>query len=271
MNRLLAAGSAIMIATLALAGRAPGQELWNGVRAGMSSAEAVVAAPAAAAGQLSREGDEQILRVGNLRAGGHDAVARLEFSAGRLQRVELRLSDAAGRPAVDPAEIRRQLEAKYGAAAGCDAEGQSCEWRSGDVDIELVAPRPGDGPGVSIIYRPAAAPGAEPSPAEIDPVSLVREFYGDLARGDGDDAARLIVPEKRLRGHLSAGALTAFYSALPGPIHLTTAKSRGGGDVFVRYQFVARGDRLCDGAADVHTVLEGRDLLIGGIRAYSGC
>lgn len=50
-----------------------------------------------------------------------------------------------------------------------------------------------------------------------------------------------------------------------------SAYGRGGGAVFVRYRFAARGGHACDGAADVRTAWVGERRLIQSVHSYSGC
>jgi hypothetical protein len=60
-------------------------------------------------------------------------------------------------------------------------------------------------------YNPAAPP---PQTYAADPgAAVVRQFYQYLAAGDGDDAAKLVVAEKRT-GNFSPQKLTQFYSSV---------------------------------------------------------
>ena len=265
--------SRLATATIVLcaAAAASAQDLWNGAAAGMTPDQVRAAVPAAGAGQLVDRGADQVLRVNNLRAGGRDAVALFDFAAGGLRSVELKLAPQAAQAVVDRETVKSQLSAKYGPPTTCGAQGDRCAWRDGATVITLLGPASTDDAGVAIVYRPSVEGAAAVTAATATPVSVVRAFYGDLTRGDGSAAALLVVPQKRAQGHLSAQALTGFYATLPGPIHLTDARARGDDDVFVRYQFVAGGGRLCDGTADVRTVRAGDQVLIDAIRAYRGC
>lgn len=85
--------------------------------------------------------------------------------------------------------------------------------------------------------------------------NVVRRFYQALALGDGDQASRLLVPEKR-KGALAPEAISAYYSRLLEPLALTSLQSRGSDDFLVRYRF--RSDKLrCDGSAVVTTITRG--------------
>ncbi len=265
-----AATLAALIA-LAFSVAAHAQDLWNGASAGMTLEQVRGTIPVAGQGQLIDRGGDQVLRVTNLRAGGHDAVAMFDFASGGLRSVELRLSPGPGESSLEPDTVRSQLISKYGPPAACGADDDRCDWQSRSTDITLLGPRSTQGGSVTIVYRPSEQYAEGAQEPRVTPVSVVRAFYADLTRGDGADAARLVIPVKRERGHLSAAALTGFYSTLPGPIHLTAAWPRSDDDVFVRYQFIAGGGRLCDGSADVRTTRAGDQVLIDAIRAYGGC
>jgi hypothetical protein len=265
--------ASLAAATIALGSvvGAGAQSLWNGAAAGMTPAQVRDAVPAAGGGQLIDRGADQVLRVNNLRAGGHDAFALFDFDSAGLRSVELRLAPEAPQTAVDPQEVQSQLTGKYGPPAACDDQGDHCEWRDGATRITLLGPRSSDDAGVAIVYRPAAEGESAGAQEAATPLTVVRAFYADLTRGDGAAAAALVVPQKRGQGHLSAQALTSFYGALPGPIHLTDASPRSDDDVLVHYQFVAGRGRLCDGSADVRTTRAGDQVLIDAIRAWRGC
>jgi hypothetical protein len=99
-------------------------------------------------------------------------------------------------------------------------------------------------------------------------MAAVQEFYLALAGGNGEEAARLVVPEKRASGPLSARAITAFYGDLDEMLALLEVKRSGTGEFQVRYAYVGRGDHRYDGAAVVRT--NGRNL-IGAIKPLNGC
>lgn len=260
------------LAAMALCGAASAApELWNGAQAGMTPAEVQIAFPKAASGKRTVEGDEMILRVSSLRAGGHDATAYFDFTGERLRTVELSLGPNRSGGNVDAEDVKAQLTAKYGPPTDCDEARETCDWRGGEVDVAMIATGAAAGRNVEVIYgllAPAqtSAPAGAPSPVE-----LVRAFYGHLATGDGEEASRLVIPAKRAAGPFSAEAMTRFYGALAEPIRLTSAYGRGGGAVFVRYRFTARGGRACEGAADVRTAFVGERRLIEAIHSYSGC
>ncbi|MBA3811857.1 MAG: hypothetical protein H0X27_09515, partial [Caulobacteraceae bacterium] len=102
-------------------------------------------------------------------------------------------------------------------------------------------------------------------------IAAVGAFYAALGAGDGDRAAALVDPEKRVAGPLSAGEMTRFYSSLRQPLRLTQIYPLDESTVFVRYRFVTRGTRHCLGAANVMTTQRGGRTLVRGIRAFNGC
>ncbi|HZL00366.1 MAG TPA: hypothetical protein VFC47_10740 [Caulobacteraceae bacterium] len=260
----------VLAASLWNVSSATAQELWNGARLGMTPAEVEATFPQAAHGQWMVSGDDTRLRVGALRAGGHDATAFFEFRGERLSAVELELAPGAGGGPIDTAGITRQMSAKYGPPTDCDQGEGKCEWRAGEVDMTLIHTRdPAER--VEILYDVFGALRAPAAGRAMTPLAVVQAFYGALAAGDGERASRLVVPGKRLGGPLSAEALTGFYSTLAEPIRLTAAWPHSGGSVAVRYLFTAAGGRFCDGAADVRTVWADDQLLIEAIHAYSGC
>jgi len=248
---------------------AEAQELWNGANLGMTPAQLQTVLPQAAQGQQTLRGADTVLRVPNLRAGGHDATAFFAFSTNGLEGVELYIHPDPAGAKIEIRDIEAQLTSKYGKPLGCDLGEGKCDWRSGLTNISLIDARTTGGEGVEILYRPSTAP-SESAPTR-PAVSVVRAFYDALTNGDGDQASRLVVPEKRAQGPLSAEALTNFYASLPGPIRLTAAYQANDRAVVVRYQFVASGGHLCDGGADVTTTRVGDQFLIESIHSHNGC
>ena len=72
---------AAAVATLSVPVHGFAQELWNGARLGMTPADVRKAFPKAAQGQSLVDGDDVILRVPDLRAGGHDATGGTQVDA----------------------------------------------------------------------------------------------------------------------------------------------------------------------------------------------
>ena len=102
-------------------------------------------------------------------------------------------------------------------------------------------------------------------------MAAVQAFYLALAEGNGEEAARLVMPEKRASGSLSAPSITGFYRHLDEMLALMEVKRSGADQFKVRYTFVSHGDRRCDGAAIVRTVAVKGENLISSIRALNGC
>jgi hypothetical protein len=144
-------------------------------------------------------------------------------------------------------------------------------------------PRPADLPEGDLAAQLASqvAPPASPSSPQVGPslqppdvdqsMATVRAFYEALSDDDGTRAASLVEPTKRGAGPLSAQHITRFYSSLRQPLKLTSIYPLDPSTIFVRYQFVTADGRTCTGAANVATTRRNDQVLIGGIRAYSGC
>lgn len=116
----------------------------------------------------------------------------------------------------------------------------------------------------------ATPPQAEPLQDGADARTTVEAFYAALAMGNGEDASRLVVPEKRERGPFSPGEITRFYGSLTEPLRPLAVSPVGEGRYRVRYTFVA-GSARCNGDALVTTRRVDGMNLIAGIRALNGC
>jgi hypothetical protein len=97
----------------------------------------------------------------------------------------------------------------------------------------------------------------------------VRAFYRALAGGDGQDAEKLIVPERR-SGPFSGAQMTRFYGSLVEPLELLTLQAVNSESYIVRYKFRSNA-RPCNGRAVVKTVNRSGSILIESIRALDGC
>ena len=102
-------------------------------------------------------------------------------------------------------------------------------------------------------------------------MTTVQAFYLALAAGNGDEAVRFIVPEKRDRGPFSRHAITRFYGGLAEPLTLQAVTPVGPGTFRVRYTFVVRPSRQCNGEALVQTARMRNENLIQSIKALNGC
>ena len=96
-------------------------------------------------------------------------------------------------------------------------------------------------------------------------------FYRALERGDGHEAAMLVVPEKRQSGPLSEEALTAFYSNLAIPLHLIDASPTNTGSIIVKYKYTHRGWKFCNGLSTVYMYEDIGNTLINEIHSESKC
>jgi hypothetical protein len=102
-------------------------------------------------------------------------------------------------------------------------------------------------------------------------MTTVQAFYAALSAGNGEEAAKFVIPKKRSSGPLSATAISKFYGNLPGPLtHVDVVATRSG-EYRVRYRYVASGPRRCDGESIVRTTQVSGSNLIESIKAVSGC
>lgn len=102
-------------------------------------------------------------------------------------------------------------------------------------------------------------------------MTTVQAFYLALAAGSGDEAAKFVIPQKRAVGPLSANAITSFYDNLDEPLSLIDVVRVHSDEFRVRYTFVARGPRRCDGVAIVRTTQVKGGNMIASIKALNGC
>lgn len=128
--------------------------------------------------------------------------------------------------------------------------------------------------------RHAAAPAlpsgtpASPAPAAIrltGAAATVQAFYQALGAGDGEAAARFVVPEKRRSGPFSAREMTAFYGSLAEPLRLINVEMIAPDEIRARYTFASSPENRCDGTAIVHTQNRRGRPLISSIKALNGC
>jgi hypothetical protein len=102
-------------------------------------------------------------------------------------------------------------------------------------------------------------------------MTTVQAFDAALNAGNGDEAAKLVIPKKRSSGPLSATAISKFYGNLPEPLTLVDVVATRSGEYRVRYRYVASGPRRCDGESIVRTTQVSGSNLIESIKAVSGC
>jgi hypothetical protein len=92
-----------------------------------------------------------------------------------------------------------------------------------------------------------------------------------LSAGNGEEAAKLVIPKKRSSRLLSATAISKFYDNLPEPLTLVDVVATRSAEYCVRYRYVAPGPRRCDGESIVRTTQVSGSNLIESIKAVSGC
>lgn len=114
------------------------------------------------------------------------------------------------------------------------------------------------------------APAEDPTAEYGTPATTVRAFYLALEAGDGATAARLVVPEKRNGGPLSARDLGAFYGNLIEPLKLIAIAPAGDDKFMVTYSFKST-TRVCDGRSVVTTTKRKGADFIKSIKALNGC
>jgi hypothetical protein len=108
-------------------------------------------------------------------------------------------------------------------------------------------------------------------PSETSALGLVTTFYDALGHANGDEAAKLVVPEKRASGPLSAQAITQFYSRLARPLNLIEIAEVDAQTVRARYRYRTAAGRLCDGRSVVTLRSLGGEALIERVRALNNC
>lgn len=99
----------------------------------------------------------------------------------------------------------------------------------------------------------------------------VTAFYRALELGDGQEAARHIIPRKRGSGPLSAPELSGFYGNLSRPLELLDVSDLGAGRYRASYRFETNPGARCDGSAIITTTALNGQFLISRIIAEKGC
>ena len=107
--------------------------------------------------------------------------------------------------------------------------------------------------------------------SETSALGIVTAFYDALGHADGNGAAKMVVPEKRTNGPLSAEAITQFYSRLAGPLTLIEIAELDAQTVRTRYRYRTAAGRLCDGQSLVTLRSFGGVALIERVRALNNC
>ena len=123
-------------------------------------------------------------------------------------------------------------------------------------------------PALKDLRAETPTPAAAPRNASVE---TVRAFYDALGAGNGEQAAALVVPERRAAGPLWAAAITEFHSALKAPLHVTKIDPIDDDTVFVNYEFVNPANHICLGTATVDTIHRDGATLVQRIQADNDC
>ncbi len=154
---------------------------------------------------------------------------------------------------------------------GARVEEESAQ-KGGDQSPEEVSKLRSEAP---FYFRPGhSMPAAGTSVTDLAQQSAhagktVKAFYEALHDGNGERAARLIVPEKRT-GPFDAVAMGRFYSGLTEPIELQTMEPLSSTKFRVSYRYRATSTQ-CKGSADVTVISRSGNMLIQSIKALAGC
>ncbi|MET3473072.1 hypothetical protein ABIC78_003621 [Novosphingobium sp. 1529] len=123
---------------------------------------------------------------------------------------------------------------------------------------------------VAATEAPTIAPSAPPLEGAATALAAVQGFYGYLHDGRGQEAALLVVPEKRLSGPFAPFQLSNFYGNLRHPIELLNVTPIGESSYQVHYRYTATKS-ACDGRALIATSSTQGRYFVSGIRAIDGC
>jgi hypothetical protein len=102
-------------------------------------------------------------------------------------------------------------------------------------------------------------------------MTTVQGFYLALRAGDGEEAAKFIVPDKRAAGPLSPVAITNYYAALTEPVTVLDIAPVQQNEYRVRYTFVPPGKPRCNSTSLVRIVQMNGMNLIESVRALNVC
>ena len=131
---------------------------------------------------------------------------------------------------------------------------------AGDRTLE-AAPAQGEG---------SAGATASIPPPRISGGDMVEAFYRALRAGDGVTASQYVVPEKRMRGPLSAAEISGYFGGLARPLRAERIVRLGADEFDVRYSYGIAG-RYCAGSARVTLTSRDSVTYIESIRASENC
>lgn len=102
-------------------------------------------------------------------------------------------------------------------------------------------------------------------------MTTVQGFYLALRAGDGEEAAKFVVPDKRAGGPFSPAAITNYYGGLTEPVTILDISSIQKNEYRVRYTFVPPGRPRCNLTSLVRTIQVNGMNLIDSVHALSAC
>jgi hypothetical protein len=102
-------------------------------------------------------------------------------------------------------------------------------------------------------------------------MTTVQDFHLALRAGDGDEAAKFVVPDKRAAGPLSPTAITNYYGGLSEPATILEISSTRENEYRVCYAFVPPGKPRCNATSLVRTIQVDGVNLIQSIHALTAC
>ena len=111
----------------------------------------------------------------------------------------------------------------------------------------------------------------DPTKAYGTAMTTVQAFYMALGVGNGDEASKFVVPEKRSSGTFSPSAITNFYSRLIFPLILIDVIAVTSNEYRVRYTYVAPATGRCNGESIVRTTKINGLNLINSIKSIGDC
>jgi hypothetical protein len=117
----------------------------------------------------------------------------------------------------------------------------------------------------------AVSVGADVAVRDGTAMTTVQGFYLALRAGDGDEAAKFIVPDKRTAGPFSPTAITNYYGGLTDPVTLLDISSTQPNEYRVRYTFVPPGRPRCNATSLVRIAQVNGMNLIESIQALNTC
>ena len=181
-------------------------------------------------------------------------------------------SDGSCRSAVTLGVLRQRNLSDALARRMCELPYRCSDWFTCVAERSAPTPPPSRSAGDPALEEPEPPTAALQQPGRLPlvaqtPRDAVLGFYAALARGDGVDAVRFIIPEKRGRGPFSAEAMQRFYGGLREPLTLQDIAAEDEDTFRVSYRFRRADGSACDGRAIVSV----RELDLGLSRREHSC